>query len=141
MNYEFNSMLFDTPYRRDRAIAESWLYADGLNDETEVRRTLATVSPEQLASEAMEFWGFDLTDEDAPTLESMIDAFRSFATKAPDMRVEFSSNSLGRWLHVFVRIQTGIVRQNRRNRQRHMANLDKRRGTSRISDLNECRNP
>ena len=36
MNYEFNSTLFDTPYRRDRAIAESWLYADGLNDEQEV---------------------------------------------------------------------------------------------------------
>lgn len=47
MNYEFNSTLFDTPYRRDRAIAESWLYADGLNDEQEVRRILATVSPVQ----------------------------------------------------------------------------------------------
>ncbi len=49
MSYQFNSMLFDTPYRRDRAIAESWLYADGLND------------------------------EDAPTLESMIEAFRDLA--------------------------------------------------------------
>ncbi len=83
MNYEFNATLFDTPYRRDRAIAESWLYADGLNDEQEVRRTLATVSPEQLASEVLEFWGFDLNDEDAPTLESMTEAFRSFATKRP----------------------------------------------------------
>ncbi|MBK8185745.1 MAG: hypothetical protein IPK63_23750 [Candidatus Competibacteraceae bacterium] len=36
MNYEFNSTLFDTPYRRDRVIAESWLYADGLNNEQEV---------------------------------------------------------------------------------------------------------
>jgi hypothetical protein len=81
MNYEFNATLFDTPYRRDRAIAESWLYADGLNDEQEVRRVLATVSPEQLASEVLEFWGFENTDdEDAPTLESMTEAFRDLAT-------------------------------------------------------------
>jgi hypothetical protein len=79
MSYQFNSMLFDTPYRRDRAIAESWLYADGWNDEQEVQRTLATVSPEQLASEVLEFWGFDLNDEDAPTLESMTEAFRDLA--------------------------------------------------------------
>lgn len=80
MNYEFNATLFDTPYRRDRAIAESWLYADGLNDEEEVRRTLATVSPEQLASEVLEFWGFENTDDEDPTtLESMIEAFRDLA--------------------------------------------------------------
>ncbi len=79
MSYQFNATLFDTPYRRDRAISESWLYADGLNDEQEVRRVLATVSPEQLASEVLEFWGFDLNDEDAPTLESMIEAFRDLA--------------------------------------------------------------
>ena len=80
MSYQFNATLFETPYRRDRAIAESWLYADGLNDEEEVRRTLATVSADQLASEVLEFWGFDLNDDDAPTLESMIDAFRDLAT-------------------------------------------------------------
>jgi len=51
-----------------------------LNDEQEVRRTLATVSADQLASEVLEFWGFDLNDDDAPTLESMIDAFRDLAT-------------------------------------------------------------
>jgi hypothetical protein len=79
MSYQFNATLFDTTYRRDRAIAESWLYADGLNDETEVRRTLATVSADQLASEVMEFWGFDLNDEDAPTLESLTEAFRDLA--------------------------------------------------------------
>lgn len=79
MSYEFNSMLFDTPYRRDRAIAESWLYADGSNNEEEVRRTLAIVAPETLASEVWEAWGFDLNDEDAPTLESMIEAFRDLA--------------------------------------------------------------
>ncbi len=80
MSYQFNSMLFETPYRRDRAIAESWLYADGLNNEQEVRRTLATVSPEQLASEVWEAWGFENTDdEDAPTLESMTEAFRDLA--------------------------------------------------------------
>jgi hypothetical protein len=102
MNYQFNATLFDSPYRRDRAIAESWLYADGLNDEQEVQRILATVSPEQLASEVWEAWGFENTDdEDAPTLESLTEAFRSFATKAPDMRVEFSSNSLGEWLNVY----------------------------------------
>lgn len=80
MNYEFNATLFDTPYRRDRAIAESWLYADGLNDEQEVRRILATVSPDQLASEVWEAWGFENTDdEDAPTLESLVEAFRDLA--------------------------------------------------------------
>ncbi len=41
---------------------------------------LATVSPEQLASEVLEFWGFENTDdEDAPTLESMTEAFRDLA--------------------------------------------------------------
>ena len=80
MSYQFNATLVETPYRRDRAIAESWLYADGLNDEEEVRRTLATVSADQLASEVLEFWGFENTDdEDAPTLESMIEAFRDLA--------------------------------------------------------------
>ena len=80
MNYQFNATLFDTPYRRDRAIAESWLYADGLNNEDEVRRTLAIVSPEQLASEVWEAWGFENTDdEDAPTLESLVEAFRDLA--------------------------------------------------------------
>jgi hypothetical protein len=79
MNYQFNATLFDTPYRRDRAIAESWLYADGLNDEQEVRRTLASVAPETLASEVWEAWGFDLNDEDAPTRESMTEAFRDLA--------------------------------------------------------------
>ncbi len=80
MSYEFNATLFDTPYRRDRAIAESWLYADGLNDEQEVRRVLATASPEQLAIEVWEAWGFGNTgDEDAPTLESLTEAFRDMA--------------------------------------------------------------
>ncbi len=88
MSYEFNAMLFETPYRRDRAIAESWLYADGLNDEQEVRRTLATVSPEQLASEVWEEWGFDLNDEDPTTLESMIEAFRDLAREQSRILME-----------------------------------------------------
>ncbi len=80
MSFEFNSMLFETPYRRDRAICESWLYADGLNDEQEVRRILATVATETLASEVWEAWGFENTDdEDAPTLESLTEAFRDLA--------------------------------------------------------------
>lgn len=74
MSYEFNATLFDTPYRRDRAIAESWLYADGSNNEQEVRRVLATVSPEQLASEVWEAWGFENTD-DSPDFESLTEAF------------------------------------------------------------------
>ncbi len=88
MSIEFNSMLFETPYRLDRAIAESWLYADGLNDEQEVRRTLATVSPEQLASEVWEAWGFDLNDEDAPTLESLTEAFRDMAREQSRILME-----------------------------------------------------
>ncbi len=53
---------------------------DGLNDEQEVRRTLATVSADQLASEVWEAWGFENTDdEDAPTRESLTEAFRDLA--------------------------------------------------------------
>ncbi len=87
MNYEFNATLFDMPYRRDRAIAESWLYADGLNDEQEVQRTLATVAPETLASEVWEAWGFEnADDEDAPTLESLVEAFRDLAAEFGGVR-------------------------------------------------------
>jgi hypothetical protein len=56
---EFGGSLYHYPEARDRALCQEWLTAGGLNDPDEVRHSLDTQTPSELAAELLSNWPDD----------------------------------------------------------------------------------
>lgn len=78
-SFEFAGQLF---YSRDhwlRAIAESWLTGDGLNDRDEIEEWLNTLQPIQFATECLEGWFAGEFTDQAPSPEELEATFVTLA--------------------------------------------------------------
>ena len=70
MSYRYGGCLYETRARRDLAMAEDWLRANGLNSFKEVAESFQFNTDEELADEVMKEW--DVEDSNR---QSVIDAF------------------------------------------------------------------
>ena len=56
MSYEHGGLLLDSYERYVAALVESWMFADGLNGDADVRRFFETRSDAELAAELFDGW-------------------------------------------------------------------------------------
>lgn len=73
--FEFASNIFYNRHNWLRAIAQSWLTADGWNDYEEINGWLNTIKPEQFATECLHNWFTGEIHSQIPTLEELSAVF------------------------------------------------------------------
>lgn len=72
-SYQLGSLLLDSREKYLRALCESWMYADGLNNEEEVKDFFNHRTDEQLVDELIDAWDID----ESIDKEELIDAMNS----------------------------------------------------------------
>lgn len=78
MSYQFQSSLYNTKNQMVKAIAETWITANGMNSEEEVKEILANQRSLELAFKAIADWGLrDHMNQYGYTSEELAEAIEN----------------------------------------------------------------